>query len=96
VGKDAIPRTELVRRGRKVQVEQDDAGVVTLVIDGHDVEVEIVDGKYFSHLAGMFEGFDDLFALVDSLMEHEGTLWSFSHAHHPHPHPADRPDGGHH
>lgn len=76
------------RNGRVVEIGEDDQGV-HLTIDRHPVEVEIVDGKYSSHLANMFVMYDDIYQLLDELFENEGRTWVFAHSHHPHPHPVD-------
>ena len=72
------------RNGRVVEIAEDDKGV-RLTIDRHPVEVEIVDGKYSSHLANMFVMYDDIYQLVDELFANEGRTWVFKHSHHPHP-----------
>jgi len=86
--------TRFVRQGRQVELYEDDDGV-SLKIDGHPIDVEVVDGKYASHLANMFVDYDDVYQLIDQLFATEGKTWLFGHPHHPHPHPV-APDAGHH
>ena len=81
-----------------------------LTLDGIPIEVEMVDGQYFSHLAHMFTGFGSMDALVDTLLASEGRTWSLHghvcdercashgghHDHGSHHGGAHHHDGGHH
>jgi hypothetical protein len=66
---------------RGVQVEITEArGHVGLTLDGVPIEVAVVDGQFFSHLAHMFTGFGSMDALVDTLLANQGRTWSL-HGH---------------
>lgn len=99
-------------RSRGVDVEIHEAkDRVELKLDGTPIEVEVIDGQYFSHVANMFTGFATIDDLVDALLANEGRTWTLhghicdercgQHGHHhgsgghDHSHHHDHGPGGH-
>jgi hypothetical protein len=68
-------------RSRGVDVEiVESADKVELTLDGHPIDVELIDGEYFSNTAGMFTSFGSVDEIVDTLLANEGRTWTL-HGH---------------
>lgn len=64
-------------RSHGVDVEiRESAERSELTLDGHPVDVEVIDGEYHSQLANMFEAFASMEELVDTLLANEGRTWT--------------------
>ncbi|CAN5266843.1 hypothetical protein BH24CHL7_BH24CHL7_14130 [soil metagenome] len=81
-------------RSRGVDVEIDESvEQVQLRLDGHPIDVEFIDGEYFSQTANMFTSFGSVEEVADTLLANEGRTWTL------HGHVCDEscgPEGHHH
>lgn len=81
-------------RSRGVDVEIVESGDrVELKLDGHHIDVELIDGEYHSQTANMFTSFSSVEEIVDTLLANEGRTWTL------HGHVCDEacgPEGHHH
>jgi hypothetical protein len=94
---DPVDRGPTNRRYRRDGYDVDIAegpDTVTLSLNGHAVDVAVIDGKYHSALAHPFVAFDDIDQIVDRLVAGEGRTWRMAHAHPPHPHEKPKPEPG--
>jgi len=68
-------------RSRGVDVEIEESGErVELKLDGHPIDVELIDGEYHSQTANMFTSFGSVEEIVDTLLAQEGRTWTL-HGH---------------
>ncbi|MDQ3937569.1 MAG: hypothetical protein M3253_02695 [Chloroflexota bacterium] len=68
-------------RSRGVDVEiRESPERVHLKLDGHPIDVEFIDGEYYSNTAGMFTSFNSVEEIVDTLLDNEGRTWTL-HGH---------------
>jgi hypothetical protein len=81
-------------RSRGVDVEiEESGGRVGLKLDGHPIDIELIDGEYHSQTANMFTSFGSVEEVVDTLLANEGRTWTL------HGHICDErcgPEGHHH
>jgi hypothetical protein len=68
-------------RSRGVDVEIDETPEkIELRLDGHPIDVELIDGEYHSQTANMFTSFGSVEEIVDTLLATEGRTWTL-HGH---------------
>jgi hypothetical protein len=94
-------------RSRGVDVEIDESPQkIELRLDGHSIDVELIDGEYHSQTANMFTSFGSVEEIVDTLLANEGRTWTLhghvcdercgAQGHHDgHDHGAGHDHGGH-
>lgn len=68
-------------RSRGVDVEiAETPDKIELRLDGHPIDVELIDGEYHSQTANMFTSFGSVEEIVDTLLANEGRTWTL-HGH---------------
>ena len=64
-------------RSRGVDVEiREAADRVELMLDGHPIKVDLLDGKYSSQTSNMFRTYDSVEEIVEELLANEGRTWT--------------------